>query len=66
MGLSDNKLINTILYSVGGILVAIIMVGSIFLIYNSFNISLNERTRQFGYSFVGGRYGQSTAKFSVV
>lgn len=48
MGLSDNKLFNTLLYTVGGILVAIIMVGSIFLIYNSFNISLNERTRQFG------------------
>ena len=48
MGVSDNKLFNALLYTVGGILVAIIMVGSIFLIYNSFNISLNERTRQFG------------------
>lgn len=48
MGLSDNKLFNLLLYVVGGILIAIIMVGSIFLIYNSFNISLNERTRQFG------------------
>ncbi|MBY6881113.1 ABC transporter permease [Clostridium botulinum] len=48
MGLSDNKLFNTFLYTVAGILVAIIMVGSIFLIYNSFNISLNERTSQFG------------------
>ena len=48
MGVSDNKLFNALLYTVGGILVAIIMVGSIFLIYNSFNISLNERARQFG------------------
>ena len=48
MGVSDNKLFNAFLYTVGGILVAIIMIGSIFLIYNSFNISLNERTRQFG------------------
>lgn len=48
MGISDNKLFNALLYTVGGILLAIIMVGSIFLIYNSFNISLNERTRQFG------------------
>lgn len=48
MGVSDNKLFNTLLYTVGGILTAIIMAGSIFLIYNSFNISLNERTRQFG------------------
>lgn len=48
MGVSDNKLFNTLLFSVGGILVTIIMIGSIFLIYNSFNISLNERTHQFG------------------
>ncbi|MBD5637157.1 ABC transporter permease [Clostridium botulinum] len=48
MGLSDDNIFNTLLYTVGSILLAIIMVGSIFLIYNSFNISLNERTRQFG------------------
>jgi len=48
MGLSDDNLFNTLLYSVGGILFALIMIGSIFLIYNSFNISLNERTHQFG------------------
>ncbi|WP_195266950.1 ABC transporter permease [Eubacterium sp. 1001713B170207_170306_E7] len=48
MGLSDDTLFNTLLYSVGSILVALIMLGSIFLIYNAFNISLNERTRQFG------------------
>ena len=48
MGLSENRLFNALLFTVGGILVAIIMIGSIFLIYNSFNISLNERTRQFG------------------
>ena len=48
MGLSDDKMFNALLYSVGGILVALIMIGSIFLIYNSFNISLNKRTLQFG------------------
>lgn len=48
MGVSDSKLFNTVLYSILGILIAIIMIGSIFLIYNSFNISLNERTHQFG------------------
>lgn len=48
MGLSEDKLFNSLLYSVGGILLALIMIGSIFLIYNSFNISLNERTHQFG------------------
>ncbi|KNZ40462.1 FtsX-like permease family protein [Acetobacterium bakii] len=48
MGLSDDNIFNVFLYAVGGIVVAIIMIGSIFLIYNAFNISLNERTRQFG------------------
>lgn len=48
MGISENRLFNTLLYTVGLILAAIIMTGSVFLIYNSFNISLNERIRQFG------------------
>lgn len=51
MGLSDDpsdRLFNGLLYTVGGIVIAIIMIGSIFLIYNSFSISLNERTRQIG------------------
>ncbi|OPJ60599.1 ABC transporter permease [Clostridium oryzae] len=48
MGLSENGVFNTFLYSLGGIVIAIVMIGSIFLIYNSFNISLNERTHQFG------------------
>lgn len=48
LGASENTLFNALLYSIGGILVAIIMVGSVFLIYNSFHISLNERTQQFG------------------
>jgi len=48
LGVSEDKLFNELLYTVGGILLSIIMIGSIFLIYNSFNISLNERIRQFG------------------
>lgn len=48
MGLSKDKTFNTLLYSVVGILVALIMLGSVFLIYNAFMISLNERMRQFG------------------
>ncbi len=48
MGISDDTLFNTLLYSTGGILIALVMTGSVFLIYNSFNISLNERTHQFG------------------
>ncbi len=51
MGLSDDPgdaVFNAFLYSAGGIVILIVMIGSIFLIYNSFNISLNERTHQFG------------------
>lgn len=48
MGLSNDKMFNALLYSIGGVLVVLVMIGSVFLIYNSFHISLNERTRQFG------------------
>lgn len=48
MGLSSDRLFNMLLYAIGGIVLAIIMIGSVFLIYNSFNISLSERTQQFG------------------
>ena len=48
LGASDDKVFNLLLYSIGTILVALIMLGSIFLIYNSFMISLNERMQQFG------------------
>ncbi|WP_097028264.1 ABC transporter permease [Clostridium peptidivorans] len=59
MGLSEDNVFNMFLYSVGGILVALIMIGSIFLIYNAFNMSLNERTHQFGIlSSVGATAGQ--------
>lgn len=37
-----------ILYGLAGILIALIMFGSILLIYNAFSISVNERTKQFG------------------
>ena len=49
LGVSSDHLFNMLLYSVGGILMALIMTGSIFLIYNSFTISLNERTRSSGF-----------------
>ena len=48
LGASDDTLFNTLLYAVGGILLILIMTGSVFMIYNSFNISLSERTHQFG------------------
>ena len=48
MGLSEDKMLTVLMYSIAGILVALVMLGSVFLIYNSFNISLNERTHQLG------------------
>ncbi|MDR0813437.1 MAG: ABC transporter permease [Oscillospiraceae bacterium] len=48
IGVSDNDNFNAILYSLGGILIAMIMIGGILLIYNSFAISVSERSRQFG------------------
>ncbi len=48
MGLSGEKMVTVLLYSIGAILIAFVMLGSVFLIYNAFNISLNERTHQFG------------------
>lgn len=48
MGLSDDHTFNVMLYSVGSILILLIVIGSVFMIYNAFHISLNERTHQFG------------------
>lgn len=48
VGLSEDRLFNRLLIAVSVILVALIVLGSVFLIYNSFAISLNDRMRQFG------------------
>lgn len=51
MGISDrpaDRVFMVFLYSFGGIVLGIIMTGSVFLIYNSFSISLNERIREVG------------------
>ncbi len=48
LGLSNDNLFNILLFSIGGILVILVLIGSVFLIYNSFEISLNERTHQLG------------------
>ncbi|MDE6615252.1 MAG: FtsX-like permease family protein, partial [Lachnospiraceae bacterium] len=48
MGVSNDNIFNMLLYSVGTIVILIIMAGSVFMIYNAFNISLNERMHQFG------------------
>lgn len=48
VGKSNQDNFNKVLYSLGAILIALIMVGSISLIYNSFAISVSERKKQFG------------------
>ena len=47
-GISTRSDFNQILYGMGGILIVIIVVGSVALIYNAFAISIGERTREFG------------------
>ena len=39
---------STVIYSLGGIFIFLILLGSIALIYSAFSISVSERTRQFG------------------
>lgn len=48
MGVNDTAGFNEMLYSVCGVLIAVIMGGSIMVIYNSFAISVSERKKQFG------------------
>ncbi|ROR95919.1 putative ABC transport system permease protein [Salana multivorans] len=48
LGGSGSATFNLILYTLVGIVILIIMIGSVFLIYNSFSISTSERTKQFG------------------
>jgi putative ABC transport system permease protein len=60
-GNSDERTFNAVLFSLAGILTAIIMFGSISLIYNAFSISVSERTKQFGIlSSVGATKRQLT------
>lgn len=48
IGAAKEQAFNTVLYSMGTILIFLIMIGSISLIYNAFSISVSERTKQFG------------------
>ncbi len=48
IGASDEQSFNTVVFSMAGILIAIVMMASILLIYNAFSISVSERTQQFG------------------
>lgn len=47
-GLSNNRGIQTTLYSLSTIIIGVIIAGSVSLIYNAFAISVSERTRHLG------------------
>lgn len=47
-GVNKSSGFDSMLYSVCGVLIAVIMIGSILVIYNSFAISVSERKKQFG------------------
>lgn len=48
MGVSYNENVNSMLYGVASVVISIIMVTSIFVIRNSFSISVTERFKQYG------------------
>lgn len=48
MGQSQDKSFMSMMYGLVAILIGIVVAGSVSLIYNSFAISVSERTRQFG------------------
>ena len=48
MGQTKSTNLNDLLFAIVAVLCAIIMVGSVSLIYNAFSISVAQRTRQFG------------------
>lgn len=47
-GNSQDQTYNAVLYSLAAVLSLLIMLGSVSLIYNSFSISISERSKQFG------------------
>ena len=47
-GVNENGGVNNMLYGLAAILIVLIIFGSVTLIFNSFSISVSERTKQFG------------------
>ncbi|KIL48394.1 FtsX-like permease family protein [Jeotgalibacillus campisalis] len=47
-GVTDNDNLQTTLFSLAGIIIAVIIIGSVSLIYNAFAISVSERARHLG------------------
>ncbi len=68
-GVSARSDFMMVLYGMGGILIVIIVLGSVALIYNAFAISISERTKQFGVlSSIGatGRQMKKTVCFEAL
>ena len=66
MGLSDDNLFNALLYSIGIILIILIMLGSVFLIYNSFTISLNRPHTPVRNTYVRGSHRKTAEEVGAV
>jgi len=47
-GVSESNALFTIAYGLAALVIALIVLGAVALIYNSFSISVSERTKQFG------------------
>jgi len=47
-GVTDNDSLRTTLFSLAGIIMAVVIIGSVSLIYNAFAISVSERSRHLG------------------
>ncbi|SET36594.1 putative ABC transport system permease protein [Salinibacillus kushneri] len=47
-GVTDDSGLRTMLFSLSGIIIALIVIGSVALIYNAFGISVSERARHLG------------------
>lgn len=48
MGITEDQRTNAMIYGLAAILIGIIVLGSVSLIYNSFSISVSDRTKQLG------------------
>ena len=64
-GVTDNDSLRKTFYSLAAIIMAVIIIGSIALIYNAFAISVSERSRHLGMlSSVGATKSKSVIRFS--
>ena len=48
LGVTNSDPVNFVIYGIAALAIALVMTGSISLIYNAFSISVSQRTKQFG------------------